>query len=262
MRNPQMRPVYLSPHLDDAALSCGGLIRQQVRHGIRPLVITCCAGVPDYHALSPFAVEQHHRWGQPMDSVERRRCEDAAAMIYLGAEYQHWSYLDCIYRRHRDSSEFFYASEAALFSEVRSEEHNLINELAMRLATFLPADVTLIYAPLAVGHHVDHQLVFQAALKLRSGGFQVQFYEDYPYAEDGQKLILALQQWASPPLPTVQILSGEELEAKIAAIRLYRSQFGVLFGGESFVATRIKSYALTAGADRGYGERYWEGGIC
>jgi len=181
-------------------------------------------------------------------------------MAHLGAEYQHWSHLDCIYRRHPHSGEFLYASEAALFGEVRSEEHNLIGALATRLITSLPVEETHIYAPLAVGHHVDHQLVFQAALKLRGQGFQVRFYEDYPYAEDNEKLILALQQWASPPVPVVQALHEEELEAKIAAVCFYRSQLEGLFGSESAVAARIKSYALAVGTGHGYGERYWEGG--
>jgi len=257
---PTIRPVYLSPHLDDAVLSCGGLIYQQARHGIQPLVITCFAGVPDDHALSAFAAEQHQRWGQSTDPAEQRRREDATATAYLGAKYHHWSYLDCIYRRHPGSGEFLYASEAALFGEVCREEYNLIDDLAVRLSTSLLVEGAVIYAPLSVGHHVDHQLVSQAALRLRSSGFQVQFYEDYPYAEGAQKLGLALQQWASPPLPVVQTLSEEDLRGKIAAIRLYRSQLDVLFGSESSVATRVKSYALAVGGGHGYGERYWEGG--
>lgn len=260
MRKRRIRPVYLSPHLDDAALSCGGLIYQQAQHSVQPLVITCFAGVPDYQGISPFAAEQHHRWGQPVDPVERRRREDAAAMAHLGAQYQHWSYLDCIYRRNPDSGEFLYASEAALFGKVRSEEHSLIDELAVRFVTSLPAEETLIYAPLAIGPHVDHQLVSQAALQLRSHGFQVQFYEDYPYAEDSEKLVLALQQWALPPLPVIQTLNEEELEARITAICLYRSQLDVLFASEPSVATRVKSYALAVGAGHGCAERYWEGG--
>ncbi len=255
------RLVYLSPHLDDVALSCGGLVYQQAQCGVKPLVITCYAGVPDYYSLSPFAMEQHQRWGRLIGLVERRRCEDAAAMAYLGAEYQHWDYLDCIYRRRLDSSGFLYVNEEALFGAVQNEDR-LVNELAERLATLLSRDmdVASIYAPLAVGHHVDHQIVFQAAIQLRHCGFRVQFYEDYPYAEDTELLDRALHQWARPPLPTVQILSDEALEAKIAAVHFYRSQLDVLFGGEQFVAERVKIYAMSVKAGGGYGERYWEGG--
>jgi len=258
MRRDEIRPVYLSPHLDDVALSCGGLIYRQARDGLRPLVITCFAGTPDYGALSEFAAEQHRRWGQPIDPMGQRQCEDVAAMTGLGAEYEHWEYLDCIYRRHAGSGEFLYASEEALFGSVRGRERELGDRLAVKLCAELSADRTLIHAPLAVGHHVDHQLVLQAALQLCSNGFRVRFYEDYPYAEDVQSLNQALELWTSRLVPMVETLNEEDLKAKIAAIRLYRSQIKVLFGDEASVPPRIESFALRLGAGRGYGERYWE----
>ena len=259
MRKPNSQPVYLSPHLDDAALSCGGLIHQQARQDMRPLVITCFAGVPDYNELSPFAAVQHHGWGRLAAPVGQRRCEDATAMTYLGAKYQHWNYLDCIYRQHPESGEFLYASELAIFGELRNEERNLIDELAAQLSDSLPLEGTRIYAPLAVGHHVDHQLLFQVALRLRANGFAVQYYEDYPYAEESHNLAQAFGTWVTPPVPIAQTLSEKDLEAKITAIRLYRSQLDALFGGESSVAAQVKSYALAVGAGHSYGERYWEG---
>lgn len=255
-----MRPIYLSPHLDDAALSCGGLIHQQAQRGERPLVITCFAGVPDYRALSPFATELHRRWGQPVDAVERRRCEDAAALSYLGAEYQHWDYTDCIYRSDRASLEPLYASEEALFGPLRPEERGRIAELTTHLARCLVKKATQIYAPLAVGHHVDHQFVLQAAAQLREQGFPVQFYEDYPYAEDPQKLTAALSAWALSPTPQAVMLNEQDVQARISAIRLYRSQLETLFGSELAVAERVLAYARALGDGCGAAERYWQGG--
>jgi hypothetical protein len=95
---------------------------------------------------------------------------------------------------------------------------------------------------------------------LRSDGFDVRFYEDYPYAHDRRVLDAALQPWALRPVPVVQPLTEGDLKAKIASICLYRSQLATLFGGETFVAPRIESYALGVGAPEGYGERYWRGG--
>jgi hypothetical protein len=168
--------------------------------------------------------------------------------------------LDSIYRRHPKTGEFFYASESAIFGQVREEELGLIDELAARLASVLSVDDVQLYAPLAVGHHADHQLVLQAGLQLRSQGYKVHHYEDYPYARDSDHLAHALETWAEPPLPRVRTLSDEDLQAKISAICLYRSQLDVLFGGESRVAGQVRSYSLAAGAEHGHGERYWEGG--
>ncbi len=259
MREPSTRPIYLSPHLDDAALSCGGLIYQQAQRGMRPLVITCFAGTPDYSALSPFATEQHHAWGQPRDPMEQRRREDASALSFLGCESQHWAYLDCIYRRHSTSGEFLYASEGAIFGELHNEDQVLIDQLVARLRVSFAAVGAWLYSPLTVGHHVDHQLVLQAAVQLQNHGYSVQYYEDYPYAESNTNLAEALSGWTVPPMPNVQMLDGKELQAKISAIRLYGSQLSILFGDEASMVAEVTSYALKVGGGHGYGERYWQG---
>ena len=53
--------IYLSPHFDDAALSCGGLLRAHAERGERAVVVTVCAGRPDYTHLSRFAEQQHRQ---------------------------------------------------------------------------------------------------------------------------------------------------------------------------------------------------------
>ncbi len=254
------RPVYLSPHLDDAVLSCGGVIRQQAKEGRQPLVITTFAGAPEARELSPFAEQLHSRWGLSADTVARRCCEDATALSFLGAQYEHWDYLDCIYRQHPQSGEFLYASEAALFGEVHQAEQGLADELKRRLESLLPMDTSLVFAPLAVGHHVDHQLVSRAALCLRRHGFHVRFYEDFPYADDPSNLAMALQQWTAQPHALLQLLDAPVVAKKISAITLYRSQLGMLFGSEDAVGKRVRSYLLAVGGGQGCAERYWQGG--
>ena len=71
--------VYLSPHLDDAVFSCGGVIYQQTSMGDEVLVVTICAGEPMTDQLSPFAQGLHERWGIDQASVEVRREEDLRA---------------------------------------------------------------------------------------------------------------------------------------------------------------------------------------
>ncbi len=260
MREPSTRPIYLSPHLDDAVLSCGGLIHQQVQQGMRPLVITCFAGTPDYAALSPFAADQHRAWGQPSDPIGQRRREDASALTYLGCEYEQWAYLDCIYRRHSTSGKFLYASEAAIFGELRKEDQALIDQLVAHVRGSCPAAGAWLYSPLTIGHHVDHQLVLQVAVKLQHYGYAVQYFEDYPYAQSSANLAEALGGWAVPPVSNVQMLDGADLQAKTSAIGLYGSQLGVLFGDKASMVAKVTSYALTVGAGQGYAERYWQGG--
>jgi LmbE family N-acetylglucosaminyl deacetylase len=255
------RHVYLSPHLDDAALSCGGLIHQQAAAGQRPLVVTIFAGLPPRdEELSDFAQFLHER-DRNQDMVTARLAEDQAALAVLGADYLRLAYPDCIYRGRLHAGEAYYASEGALFGAVHPAEAGLPDELAAALAELVPADagVTL-YAPLTVGNHVDHQLTFAAARLLAGQGWQVRFYEDYPYVEREEGALAAalaargIDRWQPVAIP----LSEDDLAAKIAAIACYRTQVDVLFGGPGTLPGegarampgRIRAYAARVGGER------------
>lgn len=243
--------VYLSPHLDDVALSCGGRIRQQTEAGEGVMVVTVFAGIPDPDApLSPYAEELHERWGSPTDAIDRRREEDLEAMALLGAEAVHWPYTDCIYRRTPDGH-FPYASEEALWGEIAPMDTGLIAELSARIAALPLAEGSAIYAPLAVRHHVDHRIVRRAAA---GAGRALVHYEDFPYAQDWEAVEEALgdEGWREDIAP----LSPEALEAKIAAIARYRSQVSTFWADATDMAASLQTFAERIGGGRP-AERYW-----
>jgi LmbE family N-acetylglucosaminyl deacetylase len=243
--------IYLSSHLDDAVLSCGGRIWQQVQSGERVLVVTVFAGNPPVDApLSPLAQELHAQWGLPLDAPARRREEDSAALASLGAEAMHWSYLDCIYRQ-ISNGRYPYDSEEALWGEVHSAEETLVAELAGRLAKLPLKRGGTVYAPLAVGHHVDHQIVRRA---VASCGRTPIYYEDYPYAEDAQAVrdALAGGSWRV----ALMLLFEEALGAKTAAIACYRSQISAFWADAAEMTAAVRAFAERTGGD-GPAERYW-----
>ena len=215
------------------------------------LVVTVFAGAPDPGVpLSPFAQELHARWGHPADAVTQRREEDRAALAILGAELAHWPHAECIYRRALDGH-FPYASEEALWGEVHPTDGHMIAALAARLASLPVTTNGMIYAPLGAGHHVDHQIVRQAA---EACGHAVTYYEDFPYAGDSRAVQLALGKgpWkmALAPLPE------RALEAKIAAIGCYRSQLSTFWTDLAGMATNVRAFAAQVGQGRP-SERYW-----
>ena len=253
--NASYAHVYLSPHLDDAVLSCGGLIHQQAKVGQRPLVITLFAGRPPAdRELSPLAQLLHARWGGPDDMIAVRWAEDQAALTALKADYLRLDYPDCIYRGQESGGEWYYPSIEAIFGEVHPADERLPTELAAVLTDFIPrGEDTTLYAPLTVGNHVDHQLTFAAAYALKEQGWHVQFYEDYPYVETEGALSAALahrgaDRWQARVIP----LTEEDLAAKIRAIACYRSQLDALFGGRERMSARVKEYTARVG-----GERLW-----
>ncbi len=237
-----MQHIILSPHYDDAALSCGGLIAQRTAAGDLVVVATVFGGRPDLATLSPFAQSIHARPGAAGDLIAQRVAEERQALAILGAQPRSGDYLDCIYRRDEPAGRWLYDSEESLFGAVDTADDELIDELAAVLAALAPpAGQCVIYAPLAVGNHVDHQVVQRAALLLHDAGYTLRFYEDYPYVvRDPAGLPAALDRvaprvgWQPQPV----LLSCEDLERKIAAVTAYASQLPVLFGADGIATAR------------------------
>jgi LmbE family N-acetylglucosaminyl deacetylase len=249
--------LYLSPHFDDAILSCGGLIARQTAVGARVVIANICTATPDPSTLSPFAQFQHDRWFDlhpGADPIALRRAEDAAACAELGAEAVALSELDCIYRRNA-AGEWLYANEESLWGPLHPDDDTASLVASLEL---LRSNLTLeaIYAPLAVANHVDHQWVRALAEGWAQDGWPVFFYEDYPYVEQVENLWRALNlpmpgQWLRLP----QALDPEQAQAKITATAHYASQNVVLFNND--MPGRVKAQLARAGAP-GFAEVLWK----
>jgi LmbE family N-acetylglucosaminyl deacetylase len=247
--------LYLSPHLDDAVLSCGGLIHRQVTRGNHVVVATVFAAVPGTLPDSYVVRELHGRWAAGENPVSVRQSEDEAALERLGAESARLDYVDCIYRVGPDGRPF-YVTSSDLFGPVRPEDPVHAGGLAgeiMRLIGSLCAG--RVYAPLAAGHHVDHQIVRAAAAILEQEGVPVAFYEDYPYAREAGAVEQALGDRAAWRPRTAHI-SVDDLAAQIEAIAQYRSQISSFWDDSADMAHSVREYAVTVGRGRP-GERYW-----
>jgi LmbE family N-acetylglucosaminyl deacetylase len=258
--------IYLSPHYDDAALSCGGAIHQQTQTGQAVLVVTICAAPPPTgDPLSPFAQELHASWGDPNNVVATRQAEDQASMMFLGSDYLRLDFNDCIYRGNPQTGEWYYNNNDELFGQVHPADLAQTDKIAEMVSAQIPSDGdTTIYAPLTVGSHVDHQLTHVAACQLRQQGWNVIFYEDYPYVDasvgfGGSNLdetLARLQQANEHLQPQLHTFLEENLQAKINSVRAYASQLGMLFGGEEEMEHRVRDYALQLGQGKP-AERIW-----
>jgi LmbE family N-acetylglucosaminyl deacetylase len=244
--------VYLSPHLDDAALSCGGAIAGHTAAGRRVLIVTLCTAAPAPEGpFSSLAQQFHADWGLAPDQVVAARLrEDRLAMERLGADY-HWAgMLDAIYRypaayQSRESLFNTPAPGDPLFAALRG--------FLGRLRERTPG--AAIYAPLGVGRHVDHLITHAAARD--AVGNQMVYYEDVPYVIAAGALdrrLAALD--GARPHDTVAI--DATLGQKIDAIKAYASQLDELFGGVEAMIEAVTGYARALRPPGGeYGERLW-----
>ncbi len=170
-----MRWIYLSPHLDDAVFSAGGLISEQTRSGVPVEIWTFMCGDPQLTEYSQFAQALHQIWGfsSAEETVRERRGEDLLAASIVGAKAVHFDFLDCIYRRDENGD--------WLYSEISVPPHavdaDYPNQIAAAIsARLLPDDVLV--CQLALGSHVDHVLVRRAAELL---GRPLRYDIDIPY---------------------------------------------------------------------------------
>lgn len=241
--------IYLSPHLDDGALSCGGQISRAVRGGERVLVATLFAAPEPAGPLSELATMLHRGWGLPDGRVIAiRRDEDRKACRALGAEPLHLELPEAPYRRHSESGEPLYAGAKALFGSVADGDEGTRAALRASLEELPPA--RRVIAPLAVGGHVDHVLVRGAAE--RCFGSALEHYEDFPYVATSwralSRVLRPRRAWAS----RVIALDEEDVATRCAAIACYRSQLRPLFKTARRMERMVRRQVARTG-----GERLW-----
>lgn len=242
--------LYLSPHLDDAVLSCGGQIAQQTAAGQRVLIVTLMAGDPPARPLSAFAQQLHQRW-QLLDAataVASRRAEDRAACDRVHADFQQWTIPDCIYRYQADGTAL-YNSGADIFGPIHPADVQLAADLAAQFASLPPA--AAVYVPLTVGNHVDHQLTRLAAELWRPTA-DLLYYEDYPYAQRAGAVAAVLNATPTTWTPHVVPLTTAALATKYEAISAYESQLSTFFSGRADLEAKVGGYAAQVG-----GEQLW-----
>jgi LmbE family N-acetylglucosaminyl deacetylase len=233
--------IYLSPHFDDVALSCGGLTWEQSHAGELVSIWTMCAGEPPPGELSPFARQLHDRWQAEHNATSMRRAEDANSCRRLGVSYRYFSIPDCIYRRQPQSTEFMYATEASLNGPLNSGDLLVVHNLSDELCRSLPAKASLV-CPLALGAHVDHQLTRLAAEQL---GHRLWYYADFPYVLRNQAELnqLGLHGWEAHIFP----ISDQGLLAWQEAIAAYVSQISTFWPSEVEMRKAVGDYLSETG---------------
>ena len=242
--------VFFSPHLDDAALSCGGLIHSLTAQKKSVRVVTVFAGGPETE-LSAFARHLHAKWKSTSSLFEQRRREDATALTALGVEdFEHWDFAEAPYRRGGDARSL-YATYGELRGDLAKEDQTLQELLTDKIAHAVETlpQPAILYFPLSLGRHVDHQMLFAIGLKLNAAGKRVCFYEDYPYAEayglGSQKM-----NWLRKTVPVA-------IEPKLKAASAYTSQIAGLGGTVAQLEERLREFSGTRGGDSS-SESYWQ----
>src|SRR5215212_5832701 len=203
-----MTHVFVGPHADDVALSCGGLVASLRELGQNVTILTVFSGAgpaaedPTGDGLSTY--QRESLAGQPvMDALStqgavatdelvdaadagelmaRRRLEDETFAAFAEASIVFLDLPDAVFRG--------YANDEELLNSPRDSDAAPYEILRREIARLEPQRL---YLPLGVGNHVDHQLCRDVGVRMLAEGRRwvmpgvdysgiITFYEDFPYA--------------------------------------------------------------------------------
>lgn len=145
--------IFISPHHDDAVFSCPGLIQRAVQKGKSVEIITV--------------------FSDTRETTHERREETRRACQVLGIQSVDWGMKDALVR---------HPTRDVLFADILAEDETLAELRHMMKTVLMEQPNTLFCIPLGVGWHIDHLLVFEAALEVFPQE-KLFFYEDAPYRE-------------------------------------------------------------------------------
>ena len=171
--------IYFSPHLDDIALSCGGIISAQRSRGDDILVVTVFSGAESIPTRATRVTRVTGVFSVFAEMAERRK-EDDRAMAALGVGRRLFGYAEAIQRDRR------YRSLPGLFSHIAKSDTKIIEEIYAKIRDiFSQYPKAKYWFPLGVGNHVDHQILFRIAGRLaeKRTDEDIIYYEEFPYAD-------------------------------------------------------------------------------
>jgi LmbE family N-acetylglucosaminyl deacetylase len=244
--------IYLSPHLDDVALSCGGSICDSKTRGCNILVVTLFSGDPP-PPFPPLARACHQLWQMPeeVSPYEVRRVEDEKAMAALGVDYLWLDWLEVIYRDPTLSD----------FNDINDYTADVQHDPIFPILCEWLADVHATYpnaqivVPSGIGGHRDHRIVFSAAIGVLNHT-SLLFFEDFPYVAYLPEEVTELVKLYN--LVSVEVDTSDCLEQRVHAVEAYQSQLAMLFYPPSSFRDMIRDYAYTLGGQQRFVERYWK----
>lgn len=219
--------LFISPHLDDVAFSCGGALIKRADEGWRTILLTVFTR--SVMPVSGFALACQLDKGlsAEIDYMALRRTEDIEfARLAGAAKVEHLDFREAPHRG--------YESAAGLFAGINAGD-DAWREVAEVLTNF---DADEIYAPQALGDHVDHLQTARAVVHRDFAG-RVLWYRDMPYAS--RQSVQRGSVSRAPEHEAVVDVSAM-LDRKIDACAAYRTQIPFQFGDVGEMGSVLRTF--------------------
>lgn len=213
--------LFISPHLDDAAFSCGGALARLAAENWRTILCTVFTkSVPHPQGLA-LECQLNKGLSPEIDYMKLRRAEDCQAAKILNAnEVLHLNFAEAPHRGYQSPDE--------LFARVKKGDElwRAVAEHFVLLDDIHQPDLILV--PQGLGNHVDHRQTVRAARESLAAE-KICWYRDTPYA-------IRQPEASAPDLPIDNLSEmpfdiSLYFEQKSAACAAYASQINFQFGG-------------------------------
>ncbi|KAA5835062.1 hypothetical protein F1721_09690 [Saccharopolyspora hirsuta] len=226
--------LLVSPHPDDIAYSCGGLVETRIDAAHLLTVFT----------RSEWTISEHLRDAGADALSEVRVAEDRRYCAERAIDHSFLDFADASLRGYDDEQELL----------ARAEDDPLADEVAGKLAEVVRGVAPdLVIAPAAVGNHIDHLLV-HLAVRALDGDHRTLYYEDIPYsAHHALKTVERELREVRGLRPFRTFDISAVIESKVEGMRVYRSQT------DDQGVQDMRFHASRVAAPPGeFGERLWE----
>lgn len=239
IRNKKTPCLFMSPHLDDAILSCGELLLNISPYSKITIVTVFTEGsAPPYTYSANMNLKLCGNFKDARNLFHARRKEDARACAAMGVKYAHLGFLDASFRKKKNKNaltaniaqhipEFSHIYPTyrwnILSGKISGNDRENIEIISNKMREYAhDRNKRLIFCPLGIGNHVDHVLVSKICRKIFSN---LIFWEDFPYNTKirvSKKDIIGKIGLGFPDM----LMRAEE---KARIISFYKSQIGNMF---------------------------------
>lgn len=181
--------VFVSPHLDDAVLSCAALMRAMSEVAPVTVVTLFSAAAPPPHTRAARTFLRQCGASDAATLFAQRRAEDVAVLDGLGVRHVHLGHPDALFRRRNDPFGLLRRAGRVLpeldhryptfrfdidLGRVSRGDADLRDQLVEQVTSL--AQGASVFAPVGVGRHVDHLLGRSVGERLGAT-----LYADFPY---------------------------------------------------------------------------------
>lgn len=205
--------VIFSPHCDDAALSLGGAIKNDLVE--RDICIY------DIFSVSNYTIMQQGT-GNPEEVTKIRNEEERRVMELLGADFELWGYPEPLLRNGYTHLDNIFDPEG------KPKSDKLYTEIESKVRSICESNPTAnIFFPMGLGYHIDHLIVASIGLNIlrKHPNLKVYFYEDQPYVGGISLDEVAHFVQSSNPNFESHTFAFNNILDKMSILKHYKSQF-------------------------------------